>query len=138
MEKKSVSTEVSSICFFGMRPFLEQKCGSIQSLNTLSGNTLMSKAGQEKWTRWVWSDDTGSGSKIVTSLWNIRKLATSQSQCAQWSSFIGRGLQNCSDKQKWIKLSYFLAFGIWKKMQYVVYVHSRYSLQKTHISTKNH
>ena len=57
---------------------------------------------------------------------------------AQWSSFIERGWQNCSDKQKGIKLSDFLAIGIWKKMQYVVYVHSPYSLQKTHISTKNH
>ena len=66
----------------------------------------------------------------ISENWPLRK--------AQWSSFIGRGLQNCSDKQKWIKLSYFLAFGIWKKMQYVVYVHSPYSLQKTHISTKNH
>ena len=44
------------------------------------------------------------------------------SYSAQWSSFIGKGWQNCSDKQKWKKTfnTTFLQLGYERKMQYVL------------------
>ena len=57
---------------------------------------------------------------------------------AQWSSYIGRGWQNCSTKWKCVKLSYFFTFGRWKKIHHVQCVCTPYSFQETVISAKKH
>ena len=62
---------------------------------------------------------------------------------AQWSSYIGRGLQNYSTKWKWMELTYFFTFGKWKKIHYVPCDCTLYSFQnifgnfKVFIDVKN-
>ena len=50
---------------------------------------------------------------------------------AQWSCFIRMGWRNCSAKQKWMKHSYFLTVGVWKKCN-VWHICACFFLSKSH------